>query len=72
MDTDGLSPVSVQQRERYPGRGIQRERQTTQFTDGNSALHHIVCSWDSQSPEAQSRIIRKLYVASTVVLLKKY
>lgn len=50
-----LLPVSVQQWERFPGRRLQWERETAEFTDRNSALHHIVCSWDSEGPETQQQ-----------------
>lgn len=55
MNADLLLPISVQQRESFPGGGVQWERETPQFTDRNSTLHHIVCGWDSEGPEAQQK-----------------
>ena len=54
-NTHFLIPVSVQQRERFPGRRLQRERETTELVDRNSALHHIICSWHSEGPEARRK-----------------
>lgn len=53
-----VSPVFAQNRKRFPGRGLQWERQTTQFKDGNSALHHVFCSWDSEGPATRREIIK--------------
>lgn len=53
-----VSPVFAQKRKRFPGRGLQWERQTTQFKDGNSALHHVFCSWDSEGPATRREIIK--------------
>lgn len=50
------APVpSLQQWECFPGRRLHWERETAQFTDGNSAIHHIICSWDSQGSEGRRR-----------------
>lgn len=50
------APVpSLQQWECFPGRRLHWERETAQFTDGNSAIHHIICSWDPQGSEGRRR-----------------
>lgn len=55
QNTVRSSAPSLQQWECFPGRWLHRERETAQFTDGNSAIHHIICSWDSQSSEGRRR-----------------
>lgn len=50
------APVpSLQQWECFPGRRLHWERETAQFTDRNSAIHHIICSWDPQGSEGRRR-----------------
>lgn len=55
MNTDLLLPIFVQQRQCFAGRGVQGEREAPQFAHRNSALHHIVCGWDFEGPEAQQK-----------------
>lgn len=58
MSRSNLSPVFVQQRQRFSGWRLQREGQAADFADGNPTLHHVVCSGDSKGPNTQEKQLR--------------
>ena len=57
-EAGSLSPVLVEQRQRVPGGRLQWERETSQFVDRNSTLHHVVGSWDSERPDTPGEWMR--------------
>lgn len=55
LNVERFVPICVQQWECFLSRWIQRDGEATHFTDRHPALHHIVCSRDSKSSEAQQK-----------------